>query len=167
MGRSKKVAFTDLRDWIATLEERGQLSRVKGQVDWQYEMGHIIRRTWDVYGDASPAILFENIKDYPPPGPSRLFTGAFRTWYRTAMMLGLDPDDTSRTEVVQTLRQRINNKAEHLKPRIVKTGPVKENILLGKDVDLTKFPIPHLNERDWGRSLGSFHAVVTKDPDGD
>ena len=70
MGRSKKVAFTDLRDWIATLEDRGQLARVKPQVDWQYEMGHIIRRTWDVYGDASPAILFESIKDYAPPGRS-------------------------------------------------------------------------------------------------
>ena len=167
MGRGKKVAFKDLREWIGTLEERGQLARVKAPVDWQFEMGHVIRRTWDVYGDASPALLFEHIKDYAPPGPSKLFAGTFRSWYRTAMMLGLDPEDTSRSEVVHTLRRRINDRTDHLKPRIVKTGPVKENILMGKDIDLTKFPIPHLNERDGGRSLGSFHAVITKDPDGD
>ncbi|MFQ6672077.1 MAG: UbiD family decarboxylase, partial [Candidatus Tectimicrobiota bacterium] len=99
--------------------------------------------------------------------PNKVFTGAFRSWYRTAMMLGLDPEDTSRSEIIGTLRKRINNRDEFLKPRVVKTGPVKENILMGKDVDMAVFPIPYWNERDGGRAVGSFHSVITKDPSSD
>jgi UbiD family decarboxylase len=50
----------DMRDWIAWLEEEGQLARIRAEVDWDEEMGTITRRAYDVYGDASPAMLFEN-----------------------------------------------------------------------------------------------------------
>ena len=66
-----RVAYEDLREWIAALEDAGQLSRVTSEVDWKYELGAVLRKTWDSHGDASPALLFETIKNYPPPGPSR------------------------------------------------------------------------------------------------
>jgi 4-hydroxy-3-polyprenylbenzoate decarboxylase len=59
---SGKVAYKDLRHWIAALESAGQLSRIKAEVDWNLEIAQIVRRTWDTLGDASPALLFENIK---------------------------------------------------------------------------------------------------------
>lgn len=161
--KDTRVAFKDLREWIAFLEAENQLARIKEEVDWKYELGNIVRRTWDVYGDASPALLFENIKDYKDADCSQLFTGAFRSWFRTAMMMGLDPRNTSRNELIKLLRRRINDKAEHLPPRVVKTGPVKENIILGDDVDLEIFPTPHWNQRDGGRLVGTFHTVITKD----
>ena len=37
---------------------------------WDQELSGVVRRTYDVLGLASPALLFENIIDYPPPGPN-------------------------------------------------------------------------------------------------
>jgi len=36
-------------------------------------------------------------------------------------------------------------------PRIVETGPVKENILEGDDIDLSQFPVPKWQGADGGR----------------
>lgn len=165
MVKDTRVAYKDLREWIAALEAESQLTRVTAEVDWKYELGAIVRRTWDVYGDASPALLFTNIKGYPAPGPNKLFTGAFRSWYRAAMMLGLDPKTATRNQILRTLKKRITDKSQHIPPRWVKSGPVKQNIIKGDDVDLGIFPTPHWNERDGGRLLGSFGSVFTKDRD--
>jgi len=81
------------------------------------------------------------------------------------MMLGLDPNKTNRSEIMQTLRARINNRQEYLPPKIVSTGPVKENIMMGDDVDLTMFPVPFWHERDGGRYIGTMHTVISQDPD--
>jgi len=167
MSGDTRVAYKDLREWIAALEAEGQLCRVKNEVHWKYELGAVLRKTWDEYGDAAPALIFENITDYPLPGPNKLFTGAFRSWYRTAMMLGLDPEKASRNEILRTLKDRITDTSQHIPPRWVDTGPVKQNILKGDDVNLEMFPTPHWNERDGGRLLGSFGAVFTKDRDSD
>jgi len=163
--KDPKNKYKDCREWIKALEKENQLVRVTKQVDWKYELATIMRRAWDVYGDASPALLFENIKDYPSPGPSKVFVGAFRSWYRTAMMLGLDPNRASRKEIINTLRERINDRKQHIAPRVVKSSPVKENILKGDDVDLNKLPVPYWNQRDGGRFIGTMHSVITVDPD--
>lgn len=165
MAKDTRVAYKDLREWIAALEAESQLTRVTAEVDWKYELSAVVRKTWDTYGDASPALLFTNIKDYPAPGPNKLFTGAFRSWYRAAMMLGLNPKTATRNQILRTLKDRITDKSQHIPPRWVKTGPVKENIIKGDDVDLGIFPTPHWNERDGGRLLGSFGSVFTKDRD--
>jgi len=95
-----KVAYKDLRHWIASLEAAGQLSRVEAEVDWNLEIAQVVRRTWDTLGDASPALLFENIKGYKAPAPNKNFSDPFRSRYRTAMIIGLDPDKTSRSELI-------------------------------------------------------------------
>src|SRR3990167_6699940 len=100
----RRVAYRDLRDWIAALEAAGQLARVQTEVDWNCELAHITRRTWDTYGDAAPALLFENIKGYKATGPSKVFLGTFRSWYRTAMMLGLDPQAATSSDLIRVLR---------------------------------------------------------------
>ena len=50
-------------------------------------------------------------------------------------------------------------------PVEVETGPVKENILVGDDVDLFKFPTPKWHELDGGRYIGTGGIVIQKDPD--
>jgi len=42
---------------------------------------------------------------------------------------------------------------------------VKKNILLGDDIDLYQFPIPHYYPLDGGPYYGTAHFVITKDPD--
>lgn len=163
--RADRNCYRDIREWIRALDDAGQLSRVKAEVDWKYEMAAVVRRTWDVLGDASPALLFENIKDYKAPGPAKAFAGSFRSWYRTAIMLGLDPNTTTRSDLIRVLRERTNNTADFKKPNIVGSGPVKANILKGDQVNMGIFPVPFVNQRDGGRFIGTMHQVVTMDPD--
>jgi hypothetical protein len=48
-------------------------------------------------------------------------------------------------------------------PRIVKTGPVKENILRDEEINLWDFPAPKWHKSDGGRYLDTFCGVVTQD----
>ena len=76
-------------------------------------------------------------------------------------MIGL-PKDTPVTKTIQTIRDRIKKPVE---PVRVKTGPVKENVLKGKDVDLFQIPVPKWHPLDCGRYINTFYGAVTKDPD--
>ena len=67
-------------------------------------------------------------------------------------------------EMVDAWRKRLKE-IKPVPPVEVKKGPVKQNILTGKDVDLFKFPTPIWHELDGGRFLGTGCAVVTRDPD--
>jgi UbiD family decarboxylase len=161
MGIERKpVAFGDLREWIAALKGAGELSEVNAEVDWNVELGTIMRLAQGA-GDR-PAILFNNIKDYNKPDSRsrRLFGLGLSSYRRVNMMLGL-PLDTHPRELVRLGRTILE---ERLPPRIVETGPVKENILKGKDINLFDFPVPHWNRVDGGRYILTFAGCVTRDP---
>jgi len=152
------MSYRDLREWLQKLESEGELKRVKAKVDWNLEIGAILREVGDLGG---PALLFDNIKDYGDTICTQLFTGSLATTARIALMLGL-PKDTPYKDLIQIWRER---RKRPIKPVTVDTGPCKENILKGDDVDLFQFPTPHWHNRDCGRYIGTFHGVVTKDPD--
>lgn len=154
------MAIPDLNEWLNLIEKEGELARVKEKVDWDLELGAIAQETADRGG---PALLFENIKDYEDTPCRRFFTGALATYPRIAMMLGL-PKDTPYKELIQVWRERSK---KPIKPRIVKTGPVKDNIVMGDDVDLTKFPAPKWHKLDGHRYIGTFDGVITKDRESD
>jgi len=42
-----------------------------------------------------------------------------------------------------------------IKPVVVESGPCKENIIKGNEVDLAKFPIPLIHDGDGGRYVGT------------
>src|SRR5215208_4051251 len=142
----------DLRDWIGWLEEQQQLARVTAPVHWHEEMGTIARRAYDVYGDASPAMLFENIADYAPPGPWRVFLGQFRSYARVAMMLGLDPWTCQRRDIIARFRDCLRGPIPREE---VSWGPCKEEIQTGDAIDVLKFPVPLWHRRDGGRYIGT------------
>jgi len=152
------MAYQDLREWIETLEREKELARVKTEVDWDLELGAVARENMDRHG---PALLFENIKDHKDTISKKLFTCSLSTFPRIALMLGL-PKDTPYKDLIQVWRERVK---KPIKPVIVETGPCKQNILKGKDVDLFQFPTPHWQKLDGGRYIGTFHGVVTTDPD--
>jgi len=152
------MAYKDLRGWIDALDKEGELSRVKAEVDWNLEIGGILREVCDTNG---PALLFENIKDYRDTICTKLFTASLATFPRVALMLGL-PKDTPYKELIKVWRERVK---KPVKPVIVDSGSCKENILKGDEVDLFQFPTPHWHKLDGGRYIGTFHGVVTKDPD--
>ena len=63
------------------------------------------------------------------------------------------------------MQSYLERKEKPLPPVTIKTGPCKENILLGDDVDVLKFPIPLIHGGDGGRYIGTWHTVITKDPE--
>ncbi|RJR30910.1 MAG: UbiD family decarboxylase [Desulfobacteraceae bacterium] len=152
------MGYRDLREWIEKLESEGELARIKKEVDWDLEIGGIARENMDREG---PALLFENIKDHKDTLCRRLITCSLSTHARVALMLGL-PKETPYKELIRVWRERTKDR---VKPVIVDSGPCKENIVKGDDVDLYQFPAPHWQKLDGGRYIGTFHGVVTKDPD--
>ena len=154
------MGHRDLREWIQKLEEVGELKRIRTEVDWNLEIGGILREVCDRRG---PALLFENIKDHKDTICTKLFTASLATFQRVALMLGL-PKETSYRDLIQIWRERVR---KPVKPVVVNTGPCKENILKGNEVDLFQFPTPHWHKLDGGRYIGTFHGVVTKDPETD
>lgn len=125
--------------------------RVKEPTDWNFEIGRIAR-------ESSTALLFEDVIGYP--GHS-VFTNGLRDTACIALALGL-PARPTRKALIDETKKRI---VTPIKPSLVDTGPVLENIIQASDVDLLKLPVPHWHASDAGRYIGTWHINVTKDPE--
>ena len=147
------MAYKDLREWMAKLQSEGELKEITAKVDWNLELAEIARKG---IKEHKPALLFTNIKDHEKTTCTRLLTNVLATKGRMALGLGL-PAKTSLGELIQIVRKRWRNP---MTPVMVKTGPVKENILTGDDIDLFKFPVPKWHEHDGGRYIGAGHMVI-------
>ena len=152
----------DLRSWIARVEELGELQHVSG-AHWNLEIGAISEINYRRRPPA--ALLFDGVPGYPRG--YRVLTGSLSTARRMAITLGLDPGlDT--IGLVQALRGRPREweaAAPRFEPEELATGPILENVVHGKDVNLAMFPAPLWHEHDGGRYIGTGVAVVTSDPD--
>ncbi|WP_028322528.1 phenylphosphate carboxylase subunit beta [Desulfatiglans anilini] len=146
----------DVRDFIAACEKEGILQRIKAEVDWDLEMSHIAKLNEEKKG---PALLFENVKGYSSP----VLMSTCTTTERLAMIMGMHKDAT----LVDLMRHWVEKGKKGIPPKVVATGPCKENKMEGDQVDLFKFPVPKFYPRDGGRFFGTAHFVVTKDPDSD
>jgi len=157
----KPVAFGDLRGWIKALKAQDELQEIDAEVDWNIELGTIMRLAQGP--GTGRAMLFNNIKGYNKPASRcrRIFGSALNNYRRIAIMLGLPPDTHPR-ELVKIGRTILR---DAIPPKIVKTGPCKENIVKGKDVNLDDFPSPYWNRLDGGRYILTYGGVVTKDPE--
>src|ERR1700684_1897743 len=82
------MGFLDMRQWMAQLEQHGELRRIKAEVDWDREIGAVTRRVLEKKG---PAVLFENIKGYTGGRCSKLFASGLGSRARLALVLGF-PD---------------------------------------------------------------------------
>jgi 4-hydroxy-3-polyprenylbenzoate decarboxylase len=152
--------YADLREWLEIVDSLGELKKVDG-ADWNLEMGTLAELIAHESKGPVSAVLFDNIKDYPK-GYRALFAQN-ASFKRMALNLGL-PLDLDGLDLVRAFRQKL---AGH-KPiphKIVKKGPILENVLKGKDVDLLKFPVPFMHELDGGRYIGTACLVITKDPE--
>lgn len=150
------MVFNDMRQFCEVLDKTGDLVHVRQEVDWELEAAAITRRTNESLG---PAVLFERIKDYP--SGYRILGGAQATYRRVAVSLGLSPE----TPIPAIYREYEAREQKPIKPVIVRTGPCKENKVMGEDVDLFQFPAPLIHDGDGGRYIGTWDIIITKDPD--
>ncbi|MFC1870101.1 UbiD family decarboxylase [Chloroflexota bacterium] len=151
------MKFDSLREFIDVVEGWGELERIDG-ADWNLEIGVLTEMMAEIKG---PVLLFDNIKDYPKG--YRVLTNVFTTMKRSAIVQGL-PMELTGLEMLKTYREKLRG-FKPVPPVEVKSAPVKENILLGNDVDLFKFPTPFWHELDGGRFLGTGCCVITRDPE--
>lgn len=152
------MPYDDLREFIERLKKAGDLIEIEEEVDWNLEAGAIMRRCSEVH---APAPLFNNIKGYPKG--YRLLGELLATLRRFAIAMDMDPE----TPYYDLLDDYMNRRKNPVKPILVSDGPCKENIHIGKDVDLLKLPVPILHEGDGGRFIGTWNIGVCKDPDSD
>jgi 4-hydroxy-3-polyprenylbenzoate decarboxylase len=160
--RSPAARPTELRSWIERIESLGELQHVSG-AHWDREIGAISEINYR--RKPSAALLFDDIVGYPRG--YRVLTGSLSNARRMAITLGLDPGlDT--IGLVQALRGKPlgwETAAPRFEPQVLERGQIFENVVGGRDVDLSRFPAPLWHEHDGGRYIGTGVAVVTSDPD--
>lgn len=147
-----------LRSWLHSLQQAGELHSIDSLVDWDQELAAISRVS---LGQQGPGLLFKNIKDYEDADCSRVVTGVLSKTEHVALLLGLSKE-TSSQDIVTEIRRRYR---QPVTPILVETGPVKENVLKGKDIDLFDLPVPLWHYTDGGRYIDTFSTTFTKDPE--
>lgn len=143
--------YKDFRDVLDHLERHGKLARIKKEIDPKFEAAAGIRKISDTDG---PALLYENIKGYPG---WRMAGGLYGN--RKLVALGLQVEEKD------LLKHFMDCESKRVKPVRVATGPVKEVIIKGDDVDLLKqLPIPTHCEMDAGPYISSA-VQIARHPD--
>ncbi len=153
--------YSDLREFLECLEREGEIASVSREVDWNLEMGALSRIGLD---RRAPALWFDNIKGYRRDcsvvanliGPTKPVIQG-----RIALAMGLSRE-TPTLEIVDEFARR---STQIIPPVMVDSGPCKDNIRKGEDVDLWRFPVPLVHVMDGGRFIGTWHIDITKDPD--
>jgi 4-hydroxy-3-polyprenylbenzoate decarboxylase len=176
------MPYRSLRDFLAKLEARGELVRVREPVSTVLEMTEIQTR---LLAEGGPAVLFEKpIKADGTPSAMPMLVNLFGTVKRVAM--GVTMDGAERTtamelravgEMMAQLRQpqppRSFGEAFELlplartvlamKPKSVSRAPVQEIVLRGEEIDLTRLPV----QTCWPGEpapLITWPLIVTKGP---
>lgn len=162
-----KMHFKDLRSYLKNLTELGEIQKIDAQVDWMLEMGAITRRTMDL---RLPAPFFQKVKDCPPGfralgAPGGLSRKERLKYSRVNLALGLEATSSPIHVVEELAAARSLNL---VKPKVVakSSAPCKENVVIGNDVDLTRFPVPWIHGHDNGRYLQTYGLNIVKTPDG-
>ena len=153
--------YKDLREWINIAQDIGELEVIEG-VDPITEIGGIVQINRRNMG---PALIFDKIKGYKPG--FKILTNSMSNIRTINLTFGL-PIENSIEETIHALRIKSKEWAENAKyfpPKIIDNGQIFENVEIGDDVDLSKFPVPRWHELDVGRYIGTGCGVITKDPD--
>ena len=166
------MKYKDLRDFIAQLENQGELKRITVEIDPHLEMTEICDRVLKAGG---PAILFEKPKGHTIPVLGNLFG----TPRRVAMGMGQDSVEALREvgkllaylkepeppkglkdawEKLPVLKQVLN-----MAPKELSSAPCQEIVWEGKDVDLGRLPIQTCWPGDVG-PLITWGLTVTRGP---
>ncbi|MBK9594220.1 MAG: 4-hydroxy-3-polyprenylbenzoate decarboxylase [Rhodocyclales bacterium] len=144
------MKYRDLRDFIAQLENIGELKRIAAEVDPRLEMTEVCDRVLRAGG---PALLFERPKGHSMPVLGNLFG----TPHRVA--LGMGAESLAALREVGTLLAALKEpeppkglkdawdklpllrKVLDMAPKQVSSAPCQEIVREGQDVDLSRLPI--------------------------
>jgi 4-hydroxy-3-polyprenylbenzoate decarboxylase len=167
------MKYADLRDFLAQLENRGELKRVRAEVDPRLEMTEICDRVLRAGG---PALLFEKPKGHAIPVLGNLFG----TPRRVALAMGEESVESLREigkllaflkepEPPKGLKDAWQNtrpvfmQVMNMAPKERRGAPCQEIVWEGTDVDLSRLPVQTCWPDDAG-PLITWGLTVTRGP---
>jgi len=149
------MAYRDLREYLAALENKGLLCHVEAEVDKDWEISAVCRRTFQRIPERNrPALMFERIKGHDIPLVVGILGGS-RQIYATAL----------ETEVGNVLEKWESGAKNPLKTRQVASGPCQEVVLRGEQMNFEMLPAPVWTV---GQDPGPYHTspfVISRDPE--
>jgi 4-hydroxy-3-polyprenylbenzoate decarboxylase len=164
--------YTDLREFLALLEQRGQLRRIGAEISPRLEMTEICRRTLQRQG---PALLFERPAGFSTPVLGNLFG----TVERVALALGQESIAGLRDVgmLLAALREPdpptgfrdawgklpLIGKLLDMAPKEVRGADCQAVVEEGQEVDLGRLPIQTCWPEDVG-PLITWGLVITRGP---
>ncbi|MCC6593643.1 MAG: UbiD family decarboxylase [Xanthomonadales bacterium] len=166
------MSYSDLRQFLRSLEHAGQLTRVAEPVDPELESTAFCLRTQRADG---PALLFEQPRGSTIPLLGNLF--GHRTRVEAALAgrpltslreLGELLAALKEPRWPSTLRAALESWPElaqlaHVAPRRVREAAFLRQVVEGEDLDLGRLPIQRCWPEDAGRLI-TFGLVVTRGP---
>ena len=166
------MKYRDLREFIESLEQRGELKRISQPINPYLEMTEISDR---VLRSEGPALLFENPVGSDIPALCNLFGTPSRVAYgmgeenveslrEVGKLLAFlkEPDPPKGLkDAWNTLP--VFKKVLDMAPKTTRSAPCQQQILNGDEVDLSRYPIQHCWPGDAG-PLITWGLVVTKGP---
>ncbi|MBT3436466.1 MAG: 4-hydroxy-3-polyprenylbenzoate decarboxylase [Oceanospirillaceae bacterium] len=166
------MKYKDLRDFIASLEQQGELKRITTEVDPHLEMTEICDRTLRAEG---PALLFENPKGYDTP----VLANLFGTPKRVALGMGADSVASLRDigHLLASLKEPeppkgfkdalgklpLYKQVLNMAPKLISKPPCQQYVMADDEVDLSKLPIQTCWPED-AAPLITWPLVITRGP---
>ena len=152
------IPYDDLREWLSYAEQLGEVRTVKG-ASWEEDIGLAAEAV--LRAENGPCVMFEDIPGCPKG--FRLLLNMFAGTRRN-MTLGF-PDHLTKWELSDAYREAYLMQPRIVPHEMVEAGPVLENVMMGEDVDVLKFPSPIWHEKDGGRYIGTGTYSITRDPE--
>jgi hypothetical protein len=152
------IAYDDLREWLSFAERLGEVRNVSGAT-WQEDIGLAAEAV--LRAENGPCVVFDDIPGCPKG--FRVLLNMFAGTRRN-MTLGF-PDHLTKWELSDAYREAYLKEQKIIPHQIVDDGPILENVLMGDDIDVTKFPAPIWHEKDGGRYIGTGTYSITRDPE--
>lgn len=174
MGPAPTAPFDSVRDWVAALQANGLLLDVDRVDQDDFQATGLFYRATDRFGMFNaPAMRFGNVKidGHWMKGP--VLANLQGNWHTDAIIWGLPivPGDgpasyRSAKKYLTDMLVRNGNQYPSLPPNRIarEKAPVKEVILRGEDIDLTRFPFLQTNPADAGRYINT-GSVFMYDPE--
>lgn len=172
--KGPQAPFDSIRDWIACLEANGLVMHVPRIDQDRYHATALIFRMTDMYSMyASPTVIFEEVKVDGEWKKGPVYGNISGHWFCECLAWGLEPDwndyHASYWKAKNYLTEMVRangGQYPQLPPVEIERSkaPVKEVVLKGDEIDITRFPFLKTNPADGGRYINTGSHFMT-DPE--
>lgn len=141
------MPYDSLGDFLAVLQDTGDIARIAAPVDAAEEIAAITNQVVQSSGDGGPVLVFANVRNNSFP----VVTNVLGSLRRVCKALGVD-DLSQRPAPWDGFAHPATATRTAWTPRLSRQAPAQQVIRLGRDVNLFDLPVP--------RHPGEKHPVL-------